>query len=563
MNISSFDIFDTCLIRKCGTPENIFDVFSLQAFTKDVSDLVRQEFVATRVLTQQSIQSHSTTLQDIWDAFCWTHPQLKSKEELYRLELETERKMLVPVLQMRDKVSECRQRGDKIIFISDMYLSTEFLVNVMRECGFYQDGDSLYVSCECQAVKWDGELFRYVREKEGLRSFRHWHHYGDNKVSDYRAPRKLGIRCTLINHKYTPCQKRWIESDYATGIKVNSIMAGISHAICLSNTNNTHLSFVTDIVAPLYASFVYRVMRDASNRGITKLFFCARDAYTVYLIALRYKTLFPAMEVKYLYISQKSLYQGDKKAAMQYFKQEGLASKLNKVAIVDIRSSGKTVTVLNDMLEQNGYPRIMGYYFELIKSLNFNYDITEIYSEWQAVYVKLNPRCCRISNFWQLYEMFFSIHNQNRTIDYEIKNTGEACPVFDFDNQTDLEEKKVGNAYVLNSKKWELIHQDIILTYIEIFLETSMYKYADIIFEYVAMPTFIRFMEYPDREYALALEDILVYSNKCDTFIPYAKRENWIQLLFKQGKDTYWKRATKMMSLPQWFVDLYIRITSI
>lgn len=46
MKISSFDIFDTCLLRKCGTPDNFFDVFSLRVFNGEVEEWVRQEFVA-------------------------------------------------------------------------------------------------------------------------------------------------------------------------------------------------------------------------------------------------------------------------------------------------------------------------------------------------------------------------------------------------------------------------------------------------------------------------------------------------------------------------------------
>ena len=174
MKISSFDIFDTCLVRKCGTPENFFDVFSMRAFVHEPQEWARQEFVAARRLTEQKLWAENPhyTLEDIWAEMDWTHPFLKSKKELCELEQELEREMLVPVLTMRDKVNECRKSGDKIIFISDMYLSAAFLIDVMRAHGFYQDGDSLYVSCGCKAAKYNGELFQYVREKEGLSSFR-------------------------------------------------------------------------------------------------------------------------------------------------------------------------------------------------------------------------------------------------------------------------------------------------------------------------------------------------------------------------------------------------------
>ena len=233
MKISSFDIFDTCLVRKCGTPENFFDVFSLKVFNHEVPEWARQEFVAARRLTEKKLWEENPhyTLQDIWAEMDWTHPFLKSKKELCELEQELEREMLVPVLAIRSKVNECRKRGEKIIFMSDMYLPSSFLIDVMRAHGFYQEDDALYVSCECHAAKYNGELFQYVKEKEGLTSFRHWHHYGDNKDGDYKVPKKLGIKCRLINHGYTPYQKLWKDNDCSLGFKYPSILAGIGFCI--------------------------------------------------------------------------------------------------------------------------------------------------------------------------------------------------------------------------------------------------------------------------------------------------------------------------------------------
>ena len=85
-----------------------------------------------------------------------------------------------------------------------------------------------------------------------------------------------------------------------------------------------------------------------------------------------------------------------------------------------------------------------------------------------------------------------------------------------------------------------------------------MYKYSDIVYNEIAMPTFIRFMGYPSREYAIALTDMRVYSSFHGKYIPYVKEENWFQLLRTRGNDTYWKRATKMLKLPQWMLNLYL-----
>ncbi len=69
-------------MRKCGTPENFFDVFSLRAFDHEPPEWARQEFVAARRLTEQKLWAENPhyTLEDIWVEMDWTHPFLKSNE---------------------------------------------------------------------------------------------------------------------------------------------------------------------------------------------------------------------------------------------------------------------------------------------------------------------------------------------------------------------------------------------------------------------------------------------------------------------------------------------------
>ena len=414
----SFDIFDTCLIRKCGTPQNFFDVLSLRVFNGEVEEWVRQEFVAARRLTERKLWENNPhyTLQDIWTELDWTHRFLKSKTELVRKEQDLEREMLVPVLKMREQVNECRKRGDKIIFISDMYLSSGFLISVMRECGFYQDGDSLYVSCECQAAKWNGELFQFVLEKEGLRSFRHWHHYGDNKVGDYRAPKKLGIRCTLINHEYTPYQKQWKENICTPTNRIAEILAGICRYLHYSLPESSHRDFLLDVGAPLFVAFTYRVLKKAHNDGIQRLYFCARDANLIYQTAKQMLDNFPGLSVHYLYISRESLYNGDEAARMKYFEQCGLASISDRCAIVDLRSSGKTQCVLNAQLTAHGFCSVKGYYFEMFCTGSLENVPSDYYTELNTLYYTQIKACSNAFPRYALIESYFSVHNERRTI---------------------------------------------------------------------------------------------------------------------------------------------------
>ena len=556
MKISSFDIFDTCLLRKCGTPENFFDVFSLRAFDHEPPEWARQEFVAARRLAEQKLWNENPyyTLQDIWAVMDWSHPFLKPKKELCELEQELERELLVPVLSMREKVDECRQKGDKIIFISDMYLSSEFLIEIMRTHGFYRDGDALYVSCECNAAKYDGSLFRYVKEKEGLSSFRHWHHYGDNKLGDYKAPKKLGIKCTLIHHEYSPYQKQWKDNDYSLGFKYPSILAGLGRALHYSTEWNTHTDFVLDIIAPFYCSLVYRMMRDAEQRGIKRLYFCARDAYMMYKIASQYKDIFPSIGCQFLYISRKALYDGDDKAKIVYFEQEGLATKKDKVGIVDIRSSGKTLQYLNQYLTSKGFNGIRGYYYELFcggLSVTSSYAPNNYYAELSDNYKPQMGQA--IGSRFHIFENFFPLNSISKTINYQIED-GIAKPVFgsdDMDNTLDVEK-----VYIEQKDIWAQMHEKLIIKFVDAYIKTNLVHYSDGIFR-LANETMFTFLEAPSKHYLFALECLFGIMNGKSTFLPYVKKESWIRLLITRGKDSIWKQGTLVYNNFDWFQKLY------
>ena len=559
MKLVSFDIFDTCLIRKCGAPENVFDVLSLRAFTGEIEECERQEFVAARRMAELKIAEENPhyTLQGIWDAFAWEHPMLKSKAELYYLEQETERAMLVPVLKIRDQVNQLRNKGHRIIFISDMYLPFSFLCNVMREHGFMQDGDSLYVSCECDAEKQTGELYKYVRDKERLSSFRKWHHHGDNLQSDYAVPRQLGIKCTLVNHAYTPYQQQWVNNTYPLTYKSPGILAGIGRAMHYSMISTSHLVFVTDIIAPFYCSLVYRIMQDAVRRGIQRLYFCARDAYIMYKIALQYSSFFPNIDSRFLYISRKALYEGDDVAKMLYYEQVGLATKVDSVGIVDIRSSGKTLIYLNQLLSSKGFKTVHGYYYELfcgVASGMSTYSPSDYYAELSDNYAP--RRGVAIGSRFHIFENYFPLNVIPKTIDYTIRD-GIAQPVSGSDDIDGTEEKE--KVFIKEKEVLASQHEALIKEFTAMYITCGLHVHSDEVFR-MANDTLFRFLDKPCKYYLPALEGLYGKKNGETQFIPYVKKESWFSILLTRGEDTIWEKATIEYSNLGWLYECLRKI---
>lgn len=547
-------------MRKCGIPQNMLDVLSLRVFNGEVTEQIRQEFVAARYLADMTCSENPfATIEDIYNKMEWTNPSLRCHEDLIAEELACEKMLLTPVLKMREMIDALRIQGHRIVYISDMYLPEAFIREVMTKHGFLQKGDSLYVSCAVGKRKSDGTLYQYVQEKEGL-SYKQWHHYGDNKSSDVAIPKRLGIKAHLIEHKYTPYQKQWLCEDYTVRMKIGGILAGLGRSLCCSSVENSHRDFMLDIVAPFYASSVYRLMQEAHKNGVRRLYFCARDAYSLYLVARQFVSLFKDLEVEYLYISQKALYEGDEEVRMAYYEQIGLATKADKVAIVDVRSSGHTAVSLNEQLLSHGFCKVGAYYFEMFCCGETRYIPSDYYTEVNKLYLQQNPSCSSLVTFWQLYEMFFSIHNQERTLGYCFVND-EYHPIFDKNNHSDKDEEIIGNGYVLKPKYWGGVHEKLLDEYVTQFIALGLYKYADECFERIAIPTLIHFVEMPDSHYLPALEDFMVYDNWRDyVYKPYVKKYSLFHILCTRGRDTCWKRGTLILSLPSWMLKICLLI---
>lgn len=551
--VCSFDVFDTCLVRKCGAPENMFDVLSFEVFTKKVEEFERQEFVARRKAAQSSLWNrYDYSLEDIYDVFEFNHPAIRNKKELVQLELQCEEKMLLPVVQMLNLITVLRQKGKRIVFISDMYLPHAFILSALKKYGFFQEGDRLFVSNQVGCLKLTGELYRLIQKEEGF-SFSHWEHWGDNRKSDYEVPRKLGIRSHCVVQSHAPYPKQWIRQSHSLGADYAGMVAGLSKALRCSMDENILRDFDLDIVAPLYCAFVCRILSDAVKRHVKRLYFCARDAFWLFKIAEKMKLFFPLIEVKYLFISKTALYDGDEFAKMKYFEQEGLASREDDVAVVDVRSSGHTLYSINEMLAKNHYKPVRGYYFELFTDRKVLYDLDNYYCEMNSAYHYNDIRVSSMMGCWHLYESLFSLNNQQRTIGYEVKDE-VAYPVFS---------EEIGSTEECWMENKEILcdyHAFLLRKYIESYIDLKLMNYSDKVMEEVAIPTLISFFRFPEKHYLSPLKHFYAFHWDKQQYVPYVKQESWLSLLKTKARDSMWRKGTVVASLPSTIVYLLYKI---
>ena len=193
----SFDVFDTCLIRRCGLPSKIWDLMADRLFNKD-DDRGRLSFVGNRSLAENKAARRSSypTLSDIYDELDVAQWGFE-KKQVMNLEMEIEEQELFPNPEMLKVVEDYREKGFVIAFISDMYLPMEFIKKILMKFGFCKECERIFVSAECKAGKYDGKLFDDVLKETGVKAKR-WIHYGDNERSDYRIPKAKGIKVNLV-----------------------------------------------------------------------------------------------------------------------------------------------------------------------------------------------------------------------------------------------------------------------------------------------------------------------------------------------------------------------------
>lgn len=306
MDLASFDIFDTLLIRRCGSPNTLFYILSKQLFPND--DAKNDAFYIWRMkaesIAEKKFNTKHATLTQIYDSWDEIGFGINSQAAIeYEKKIEADSLVVNP--NVKSILDESRRNGYKICFISDMYLDSNFLQELLERENCFSKEDWIFVSNEFGARKSDGLLFDYVREKLKPRK---WIHYGDNPVSDYKVPLKKHIKAVLIDSGYTEAEK-YILKQYRLSNVYHKISAfvGFQRLARILGGNNCFAEIAADFVASSYVPYVLYVLNKAKQNKIGTLYFLNRDSFILMKIAKSLSPHFPDIDIKYLYVSRRSL----------------------------------------------------------------------------------------------------------------------------------------------------------------------------------------------------------------------------------------------------------------
>jgi FMN phosphatase YigB (HAD superfamily) len=296
------------LVRACGGPQMVFPLIAGR-LSNEKAFIV--DFVKRRIQAEADacfhLKKEAVTIDEIYDYFDLASLSLH-KSQIIDLEMSVEEQLLYPVYPVLEQINGIHAAGCAVWYISDMYLPASFLEKILTRWGFWKNGDRLFVSGEYGLTKQTGNLYRSISEHLNI-PFKNWHHYGDHPLSDVKIPRKLGIKSHRIKNDYSRYEKQWIKNvPPSFEPEISGYFAGCARVIRLSDKPDDRISLAADVIAPVYIPFVFYLFEQAKERGITHLYFTARDGYLFYTIALKLSHLFPEITLSYIYLSRRSLW---------------------------------------------------------------------------------------------------------------------------------------------------------------------------------------------------------------------------------------------------------------
>ncbi|MEK4909009.1 HAD-IA family hydrolase [Niallia sp. FSL M8-0099] len=207
-DIISFDIFDTLLLRLVAEPTALFMELGKAAkeeglFKRDLSIF---EFKQIRILSEQLARKEKReklnkieeiTIYDIYRQM----PDIFDKNALINLELQLENKYCYINPVIYSLIKFCKKNNKKIYLISDMYLSSKQIKEIIAFNGFdFSLVDEIISSSEYKVTKQEGKLFEEIKNKYSL-SYEKWIHIGDNELADVQQALYYGIEGTVYNAK--------------------------------------------------------------------------------------------------------------------------------------------------------------------------------------------------------------------------------------------------------------------------------------------------------------------------------------------------------------------------
>lgn len=279
-DVISFDIFDTCIFRPVNKPTDIFYLLEAQTGVLDFCKLRKRAEELTR---QKGLHPNfEVNISEIYEELA-LHTSLIKKVDAEK-EINLELSVCYANPYMLKVFNMLKDLGKEIIAISDMYLPSSVISQILNKNGF-NGFSKIIVSCEHGCNKANGLLFNYA--KQLFSKDTKIAHIGDNYNVDILAAARQGItafhylQCNEYGNRFRPSN---VDTPYMSlykGLVNNYLYNGETH-------NLARKDFGYIYAGPIVCGFCEWLNTYVKNNKFDKILFMARDMHIFYKIYNKY-----------------------------------------------------------------------------------------------------------------------------------------------------------------------------------------------------------------------------------------------------------------------------------
>ncbi|WP_169745653.1 rhamnan synthesis F family protein [Sulfurovum lithotrophicum] len=320
-----FDIFDTLVTRTIFYPDNLFRIMEEKFDTKFST---RSDFMKVRKETEYKLRISETYTGDVSYEDIYDHIHLHSDytpemvDYLRSMDFDYEMKTLIPKPDTIALLQYAYDNDIDILFVSDMYLTTEQVMAILKKHNIPFKKENLFVSSDTGYRKDNTTVWKYLVDSKRIDPSRTLM-IGDSEVSDAKLPGDFGIGTFHVLSE----RNAFFESPFGKAFRqqfgevsetemllmgpvVNQLFSSafeLSETVLKFSKKCSPYTFGYTALAPFFYLFVNNVYRKFSDK---RIFFLARDGYFLqktYEQFLQTKQLEPEGREYYLQISRRAM----------------------------------------------------------------------------------------------------------------------------------------------------------------------------------------------------------------------------------------------------------------
>jgi len=297
----SIDVFDTLVWRQVPEPVDAFRLIARRLRERESlsPELTDEAFGRLREAAEAHAREQrgrfapdgEVRLDEIYDLLpSWVFADRSAAFSAAEIELEVERELIVPDLDVVELLAEAQRRGKLLIAVSDTYFSAPQLRLLFQQpvLGRLQF-DEVFTSSDHRANK-SGELFPIMLNSMGLEPSQVLH-LGDNVAADVGAPAALGIGVHHFERRPEPYKSVVVKehrfapehSADAAAVTASALTAARTKVLARRERAETPVAlqrywdYGATVLGPVFTGYAEWVHHQCQRRGIGKALCLMRE----------------------------------------------------------------------------------------------------------------------------------------------------------------------------------------------------------------------------------------------------------------------------------------------